>query len=271
MKGASWLALAAAIVAAAAACALSAEEKVNGNAEKETNKKQALDAAEAKTLIARLISEKQDERTAAADRLVEAAEQAVPFLLKQLEIDDDAMRARVAAVLGRIDSEQVLEALHQRLKSEKSDDVRRELIGAVGNHRKPESIGKIREFLLNKNPLLRLETVMALGRIGDKSALPDVKRSSLDDDHRVRRAAVVAMGLLGVKDAIPALIDRLRDENLSVRTIAHVALKKISGKDFEFNPDDDDAKREEAVLLWDTWWKTQERGDTGGNAEKEEQ
>jgi len=256
------------LIALLPAPGLSGEQNVNDDAAEETKKEQVLDAAQAEALVAQLASAKREVHTAAADRLAEAGEQALPALLKQARSKNETLRARVTAVLGRIDSPQALDGIYPQLR-DKSPEVCCEAIRAVGNQRKPESIDRLRPFLLNKDPLFRLETVMALGRIGDSLALPEVKRAAADDDPNVRKAAVAALGLIGDTSAIGTLIDSLGDEHKTVRAIAYAALKTISGTDFTFKPDDDEATREEAVQLWKTWWETQKKGDTGGNAGKE--
>ena len=222
------------------------------------------DAARAGKLIDQLAAEKVADRVQAADELAKAGEQAVPFVLKRAKDKNEITRAGIAGVLGRIKTKQTLGALYEML-GDKSDAVRRAAICSVGEHRRPESIEKIKDFLVNKNAMLRRETVMSLGRIADASSIGLVRRSCLDDDRLVREAAAVALGLIKDRSAIPDLIALLRDDDKTVRTIAYVVLKQLSGTDFEFNPADDQPKRAESILLWETWWKANEQGDTGGN------
>jgi len=227
-------------------------------------------AEEALALIARLASEEIDEAAAAADELAQAGNAALPFLVSAAHAKEEAVRRRVAAVLGRINGPEALPTLYVMLKDE-SDAVRREAICAVGNHRQAESTGRLGEFLLDKNPLLRMEAAMALGRIGDVKTLAVLKRSCLDDDPRVRKAAVVALGLFGHRSGIPVLISSLEDENKTVRKLAHLVLKTLCDTDFEFDPDGEEKARSEAVKLWKTWWKTHSKSDTGGNTRKEKE
>ena len=222
------------------------------------------DAARAEKLIEQLAAATAAERLQAADELAAAGGQAVPFVLKHTKDKNETLRQGIAGVLGRIRTKQTLDALYELL-GDKSDAVRRRAICSVGEHRSPESIGKIKDFLLNKNALLRQETVMSLGRIADASSLALVKRSCLDDDRVVRQAAAVALGLIKDRSAIPDVIALLRDDDKTVRTIASVVLKQLSGADFGFNPADDEPKRAESIQLWETWWKANEKSDTGGN------
>ena len=236
-----------------------------------------LTAEQADALAAQLASEKSDEAAKAADQLAASGENALPALVKQAKSRNELVRRRVAAILGRIIAKDSLQALYDMLAAEqpagkpaKSDSVCRELICSIGNHRNAGSIEKLQDFLLNKNALLRLETVMACGRIGDAAALPLVKRSCLDDDKAVRKAAVVAIGLIADRSAIPDLIARLRDDSEPVREMAYLVLKKLSGTDFEFDPAADDEQRAESVRLWETWYKANQNSGTGGGTGKEQ-
>ena len=240
-----------------------------------------LTAEQAEALVAQLASEKPDEAAKAADQLAAAGESALPALIKQAKSRNELVRKRVAAILGRIITKESLQALYDVLaveqpagKPAKSVDVCRELICSIGNHREAGSIEKLQDLLLNKDALLRLEAVMALGRIGDAAALPLVKRSCLDDEAVVRKAAVVALGLIADRSAAaavaPDLIARLRDDDKPVRAMAYLVLKKLSGTDFEFDPAADDQQRAESVRLWETWYKANQNGGTGGGTGKEQ-
>jgi len=231
--------------------------------------KPALDADTADALIKDLASEKPDAPAKAVDQLARAGEQAIPYLLKQKKNKNETIRRKIAAILGRIMTKDSLDALYEML-ADKSEAVRREAICSVGNHQKPESLEKLQDFLLHKSSAIRLETVMALGRIGHASSLPALKRSCLDDDQMVRQGAVVALGLVKDKGAIPDVISRLRDDDKTVRTLAYVVLKRLSGTDLGFDPADDEPKRNESILLWETWWKANEKSGTGGSTGQEQ-
>jgi len=65
---------------------------------------------------------------------------------------------------------------------------------------------------------------------------------------------VPALGSAHDESAAPVQISRLRDENKMVRSRAHVVVKRMCDADFEFDPDDEEENRNEAVKLWETWW-----------------
>jgi len=259
-----------AAIALIAVCACFSPQAVLANGEAAEPAGPPMTAERAGALIAQLTAEEIEDATAAADELAQAGDAALPFVLKAAKATNETLRQRIAGILGRIDNPAALGTLCEMLEDE-SDAVRREAICAVGNQGQPESAEKLEGFLLAKNPLLRLEAAMALGRIGGESALPALRRSCLDDDHRVRKAAVVALALMGDGSAVPVLISRLRDENKMVRTLAHLVLKTMCDTDFGFDPDDEEEKRNEAVKLWETWWETYKKGDTGGNTRKEQE
>lgn len=223
--------------------------------------------ARARALIGQLAADGPEEAIAAADGLATAGKSVLPLLQKAASSENETLRLRAADVLGRIIDPRALVTLHEMLADE-SDDVRRAAICAVGNHEREESVEKLEGFLLNKNPLLRREAAMALGRIGGEEVIPAISRSCFDDDYRVRKAAVVALSLLDDEAAIPILISRLRDESKAVRKMAHLILKTMCDTTFEYNPDDDKEKRNEAAKLWETWWKTSNKSAAGHSTRK---
>ena len=224
--------------------------------------------ARARALMGQLAAEDPEQAIAAADELAGGGESVLPLLQNAASSRNETLRLRAADVLGRIIDPRALATLHEMLADE-SDNVRRGVICAVGNHEREESVEKLEGFLLNKNPLLRREAAMALGRIGGEEVLPAIRRSCFDDDHRVRKAAVVALSLLDDEAAIPILISRLRDESKAVRKMAHLILRTMCDTAFEYDPDDDEEKRNEAAKLWETWWKTYSKSTAGRNTRKE--
>ena len=265
-------------------CAIALIAATALNAAGETGNQAATEAAEqapppmpatrAQELLAALAEDDIEAAMAAADELAAVGPAALPHLLAASGTADETARERITRILGRIQHPDALAALNRMLEDE-SEAVRREAIGALGSHGRAESVEKLKPFLLVKNPRLRLQAATALGRIGRNSeaARPAVlgllRISTADDDARVRKAAVVGIGLMNDPAAIPVLIMRLRDEDLTVRVLAHLLLKKISNADLEYDPTDDLAWREEAIVKWETWWK-KHNSDTGGSTGKQQ-
>ena len=75
-----------------------------------------------------------------------------------------------------------------------------------------------------------------------------------DERPLVRMKAAVYFGEQKSKEAAPHLVRLLEDEDPSVRMFSHAALKKISGKDFGYEPVFEDKESNKASIdKWRQW------------------
>lgn len=58
---------------------------------------------------------------------------------------------------------------------------------------------------------------------------------------------------------VPYLVRRLTDERPDIRMSAFIALERITGRDFGYDPNSDEAERRRAVVRWENWWSDRTR------------
>ena len=126
-------------------------------------------------------------------------------------------------------------------------------LGAIGG---PE----VRTFLLravgNADFRVRLAAaeVMAAQEPMDVNIRGALRKLLVDDEPVVRQVTAMTIGKTAsdeVKELIPELADRLEDAHIKTRDVAHRALKRLTDKDFGFDP-----------AHWKSWWKN--RSETPG-------
>lgn len=109
--------------------------------------------------------------------------------------------------------------------------------------------------LADASPSTRWEAVDELGRSKDPAAIPHVTPLLKDSDLFVRMCAARVLADLGTLQGVPALIDALEDGEPTVRESAWNALRTLTGKDFKFDPQGNEADRTKKIKLWREWWK----------------
>ena len=113
--------------------------------------------------------------------------------------------------------------------------------------------------LKHSNAGLRLDAIYALGETKDKAVIPHLIPMLEDDDLFVRMATARMLEDLQARSAVPALIKALEDEQSAVREAAMGSLRRITGKNFRFDPVASDADRSGKIKAWRSWW--QKNGD----------
>ena len=108
--------------------------------------------------------------------------------------------------------------------------------------------------LSNAQPPIRLEAIYALGETNDKAVVPYIVPMLQDVDLFVRMAAARVLEDLEARSAVPALIDALEDPEPPVTESAMFALRKITGKSFDFEPNESASERARKIKLWRSWW-----------------
>lgn len=177
---------------------------------------------------------------------------------------------------GAVDREQRLDELSHRLAQ--SEDAQRELVARLEEYKKAEaeriaaeSVAKalpekapepaapgwnaLLPNLADSNPSIRWEAVDELGRTKDPAVIPHLTPLLKDADLFVRMCAARVLAELGTLQGVPALIDALEDAEPTVRESAWNALRTLTGKDFKFDPQGNEADRSKKVKLWREWWK----------------
>ena len=152
--------------------------------------------------------------------------QAVPAasLLKALESDDPAYRARAALSLGIKKHRDALGPLRRLIESgEPSAEVRAEVYRALGRIADPAAVDLLAWALQkDENPAARQQAAWALGALADEAALTTILRAlDKERDPGVRSALAGALGGIGDPRAEVALLKLLEvaDPGLRNQTI----------------------------------------------------
>jgi len=187
---------------------------------------------------------------------------------------------------GAVGREQRLDELSHRLAQ--SEDAQRALVSRLEEYQKAESARAEADALAkalpekaappaapawdallpnlrDANPSTRWEAVDELGRSKDPAVIPHVTPLLKDSDLFVRMCAARVLADLGTLQGVPALIDALEDSEPTVRESAWNALRTLTGKDFKFDPQGNEADRAKKVKSWREWWKKEGEGLLGGS------
>jgi HEAT repeat protein len=101
-----------------------------------------------------------------------------------------------------------------------------ELIGATGI---AESVGILREPLIDRSVRVRVKVVEAVARLGGERAVPLLIELLGDDESSVRSAAAIALSRHGGETAIDALLEQINQEQYSgatIRTLGELKAKR---------------------------------------------
>ena len=101
----------------------------------------------------------------------------------------------------------------------------------------------------------RWDTVEQLGQAGDPRCAEHLQPLLDDNDLFVRLATARVLGDLGNTSAVPALIDALEDSEPSVRETAVLSLRRLTKREFGFDPSARAADRERRIREWRKWWE----------------
>lgn len=109
--------------------------------------------------------------------------------------------------------------------------------------------------LASADPGERWDTVEQLGQTGDPQCAEHLMPLLDDNDLFVRLAAARVLGDLGNTSAVPELIDALEDSEPSVRETALLSLRRLTHREFGFDPSAREAERERRIREWRKWWE----------------
>jgi len=140
---------------------------------------------------------------------------------------------------------------------DESDLVVRAAVRALGASGRMDDTQPLRQLLLARNELVRLEAATALCRLGDPSGPPGLERLSQSADRAVRRQVAVAMGEIGDPTFVASLI-RLLEDHHSVRLAAMKALPEVVGYDVAEAASPPVSTFAERLELWRQWFQRQD-------------
>lgn len=141
----------------------------------------------------------------AAAELAELGEPAVDALVGLLDHEDLYVRWYVAAALGRIPSERVIQPLVDRLHDPERQ-VRRVAAGALGRPEARAAVPALIAALQDPARDMGAQAARSLGTIGDVKAVPALLAALADAPPVTAGAAAEALGRIGTREAVDPLI-----------------------------------------------------------------
>ena len=153
---------------------------------------------------------------------------AVPGLLKVLDCPDawDDVRWQVVRALGRLGDPRAREAVRKRLTDKDGDLVVLAAL-AAGQLGDQDAIPELRKLLASGFELNRENAAYALGMLGDSESAPALRKMLADRDENLRAAAAEALGRLKDPAAVPLLKAMAESDPFPwVRDVARKATEK---------------------------------------------
>lgn len=158
----------------------------------------------------------------------------VAALTDTLEDENHNVIQKVVWALGEIGLERAVNPLVDTLTS-KIPNIRSETAKALGKIKDRRSVPHLISLLRSeRSPEVRKWTVWALGEMPNGDAIRSLAMALEDENYSVRLQAQVSLEKVGV-EAVPFLIEALRHEKLYVRNRALWALEEITGQ--RYGPD----------------------------------
>ena len=153
---------------------------------------------------------------------------------------------------GAIDALNVLEKA-TRVRS--SDATRRRALLLLSSFNSPRVQDLLVGALDDPDPATRATAQRVLVEQKCERVVPDLLRQLESVSALARMQAVASLTRFGDKRLVPHLIKALRDPEKVVRDRAIQGLRKLTGEGFGFLADASPQNREEAVQLWERWWR----------------
>lgn len=153
-------------------------------------------------------------------------EEAIDAVVKNLDTPDRALREALTDVLAPRGVEFLLGV------ADRSDgeEVELALVWALGKTGAPEAAPHVLERAQHPSAGVRAAVCGAIGKLRVNESVPILEGLARDRSERVRAAAANALGALGRPETIPALVDLARDPDAFVRNRAVLALGRV-GRD----------------------------------------
>ncbi|MCZ6602025.1 MAG: HEAT repeat domain-containing protein [Planctomycetota bacterium] len=101
----------------------------------------------------------------------------------------------------------------------------------------------------------RFWALSSLMKIREEEALPIATTLLGSDREPLRRVSIQLILSHGPDVSVPIFLKGLRSETRAAREASAAGLRRLSGEKMQFDPDGDDASREEAVKRWEVWWQ----------------
>ncbi|HPD16628.1 MAG TPA: HEAT repeat domain-containing protein [Planctomycetota bacterium] len=148
-----------------------------------------------------------------------------------------------------------LDVLEKATRVRSSDATRRRALLLLGSFNTPRAQDLLVGALDDPDPATRATAQRVLVDQKCERVVPDLLRQLESVSALARMQAVSSLTRFGDKRFVPHLIKALRDPERVVRDRAIQGLRKLTGEGFGFLADASAQNREEAVQLWERWWR----------------
>lgn len=148
-------------------------------------------------------------------------------VVKALDDTSQEVRMDAARAIGQLAGKDVVKALHDRYKKEKTEDVRSELLRAMGYIGDEKFLTVLIKASKDEANRLKAEAVRGLGAYKDQKAIEALIEALGSDNEWVREAAASTLAQLKVPQAIKPLLGLLDDDDAYVRMTAIDSLGQI--------------------------------------------
>ncbi|MFO0429590.1 MAG: HEAT repeat domain-containing protein [Planctomyces sp.] len=173
--------------------------------------------------------------------VIRTLQSAVPELIAALTDRNEGVRVQAAGALGCTRSTESLLALF-RAAGDRSDEVRRYAVWAIGRIGDVSSVTKLLEVLhgdsapiVRRNAAVALSELAAAGLLTSQSDIRNVTSCMMiatrDEHHKVRQNAVHCLASLPSQQAVTEIVRCLSDNHPDVRKYASWALGEMSAQD----------------------------------------
>ena len=137
----------------------------------------------------------------------------------------------------------------------KGDHLRAYAILLLGEKGDGAFLPPLLQLLSRGSEDLRGEILRALGLFHDPRANQVLFEMLRSPDVNDRISAILGLRNLEDKDSIPALIAMLNDSDAQVRQVAHFALQRLTGKTFKLASAATAAESSRVAQQWHAWWR----------------
>ena len=174
-------------------------------------------------------SEKKGLRQAGVSILTQTHDtRAKEHLIGALDDKSQDVRIDVARALGQLAGKDIVKAILDRYKKEKTEDVRGALLGAMGYIGDPKFMPVLISASQDEANRLKAEAVRALGAYREKKAIDALIAALESDNEWVRESAASTLAQLKVPQALGPIKKLLEDDDAYVRMTAIESLGEIA-------------------------------------------
>lgn len=181
---------------------------------------------------------------------------ALKLLEKLLSTERDPLRILEALnVLSGIgNGAPVTRQIFKRFSAHEDSAVRLSALRLISKYRDPEAFNMLSAHVKDRDVEVRRRILNYLCWDFEDQALPFAMNALHDANPQIRKTAAQIMGALKSYESVTALITLLNDSDKEAQEAANQALKKITGKDFGFDPCASHKHKEGAIEHWQKWW-----------------